>query len=264
MSWREQIQQIDDGFDIYQRYVYPNPPIMAMILKPLVEMPPLAGALLWFYLKVGMTLLALHWVFGLVEIPGHPFPAWAKAATLLLSLRPIMGDLSHGNVNLLILFLVVGALYAFQHDKDILAGIILALAVACKVTPALFIPYFLWKRAWKTLAGCAVGLVLFFLLIPACYLGWEQNTQLLRSWTDQMVKPFVVDGVVTSEHNNQSLPGLFWRMLTHSPSFSTFEQDVYKPVDYHNVVTLDPSTVRWLLKGCMAWFAVSVVWSCRT
>ena len=50
-----------------------------------------------------------------------PFPGWAKALTMLLAIRPIMGDLSHGNVNLFILFLIVASLSAFSHRRDFLA-----------------------------------------------------------------------------------------------------------------------------------------------
>src|SRR5262249_30279210 len=154
------LQRLPDE-DIYQRYAYPNPPIMALILRPLTWLSPLVCSLCWFYLKLGLTAIAVYWVFQLVEDAERPFPAWAKALTILLSLRPILGDLSHGNVNLFILFLVVAALYAFHRGRDFWAGSILALAIACKITPALFIPYFLWKRAWRTLAGCLAGLVLF-------------------------------------------------------------------------------------------------------
>src|SRR5688572_18111265 len=177
--WRDQILQLDAGENIYERFTYPNPPIMALLLRPLAELPPLAGALAWFYLKVGMALLSFAAVFRVVEDPGRPFPAWAKALTVLLILRTVHDDLSHGNVNLFILFLVAGSLFAFRHGRDLLAGVLLALAIACKVTPALFIGYFLWKRAGKVLAGCALGLVLFLFLVPGCVLGWEQNLELL-------------------------------------------------------------------------------------
>src|SRR5262245_22930590 len=99
---------------------------MALILMPFANLPEwtglpvLVGALAWFWLKVGMTLLALAWTFRLVEAPltlpsppsdggegrvrgpapGRPFPVAAKVLTVLLALRPIAGDLSHGNVNL--------------------------------------------------------------------------------------------------------------------------------------------------------------------
>src|SRR5439155_8047512 len=103
--WREQLLNWQDGENIYDRFVYPNPPIMALLLLPLANLPPLAGALLWFYLKAGMTLLVLCWVLRLVEGRGRPFPFWGKALAVGLSLRPIMGDLYHGNINVFILFL---------------------------------------------------------------------------------------------------------------------------------------------------------------
>jgi hypothetical protein len=239
---------------------------MALLLEGLMRLPPLAGSLAWFYLKVGMALLAFAWVFRLVEMPEAPFPPWAKAVAVILSLRPIMGDLTHNNVNLFVLFLVIGSLFAFQRGRDMGSGVVLGLAIACKVTPALFIPYFLWKRAWKTLAGCGLGLALFLIVIPGVLLGMDRNLELLSSWNRQMIEPFVMDGVVTSEHNNQSLPGLAFRLATHSPAFSKFDYDVYRyvPQEYCNLWSVDPRIVQWLLKGCMACYAVMVIGTCRT
>src|SRR5579872_2184661 len=120
--WQPQVLDFDSGIDIARKYNYPNPPIMALVLLPLAKLSPQAGALAWFYLKAGMTLLALRWIFQLVAGAGHTFPLWARVLTVLLSLRPIMGDLQHGNVNLFILFLVVAALTAYRHRRDLLAG----------------------------------------------------------------------------------------------------------------------------------------------
>jgi hypothetical protein len=277
--WQPQISALGDGVDIAQRYNYPNPPIMALLLFPLARLPvaahelglpekaaSLLAALCWFYIKAGLTLLAFRWVFQLVEEPVRPFPVWAKSLTVLLALRPIMSDLQHGNVNLFILFLVVAALAAYHRQRDIGAGIVLGLAIACKVTPALFVPFFLWKRSWKTLAGCAVGLILFLWpgLVPACFMGWEHNQNHLVSWYYDMVHPFVIEGKVTSEHHNQSLPGLVARLATHSPSFSTYVNNEYTPTHYDNLLELSPAQARWLVKGCMALFVLMVLWACRT
>ncbi len=260
VRWRNQLLHLEDQ-DIYSHYAYPNPPIMALLLEPIANLPPTVGALLWFYLRVAMAVGSVLCFFAIVETPEAPFPVWAKNLTILLSLRPVMGDLTHGNVNLFILFLVALGLYAIRRQRDYLGGATIALAVACKVTPALFIPYFLWKRAWKTLAGMAVGLVLFLVLIPSLFLGFARNWELLHSWTDQMITPFVVQGVVTSEHQNQSLPGFLYRMTTASPSFIDWDN---KTSTYDNVMTLDVSVVKWILKGCMLAFALLVVWTCRT
>jgi alpha-1,2-mannosyltransferase len=272
LRWREQLLSLQDGEDIYQRYTYPNPPVMALLLLPLASvpedlgLPPLAGALAWFWLKVGMTLLVFRWVFRMLESAGRPFPLWAKALAVLLSLRPIAGDLSHGNVNLFILFLVVAGLYAFHNGRDFLAGLVLALATACKVTPGLFLAYLIWKRAWHGVAGFAAGIALFLWpgVVPGLCLGWEENLQQTRSWYEQMVKPFVLEGLVTSEHNNQSLPGLVYRLLTDSPSFSAYPNNVYTPTRYDNFLSLSPGAARWLVKGFMALFVLLVAWACRT
>jgi hypothetical protein len=171
-----------------------------------------------------------------------------------------MGDLSHGNVNLFILFLVIAALSAYRRGQNILTGLLLGLAIACKVTPALFLPYFLWKRAWKTLAGCVLGLALFILVVPSFFLGMTRNLELFTSWYGCMVKPFVVAGEVTTDHLNQSLPGLVYRWFTPGPSFhepgSTEESIALAAVDAY--------WLRWFLKCCMALFAVLVMATCRT
>jgi alpha-1,2-mannosyltransferase len=279
VRWQSQVVQIQDSVDIATRYNYPNPPIMAIVLFPLAKLPALlvycgvpleagrtTAALLWYFLKVGFTLVVFRWVFDFAADRGRPFPAWAQAAVVLLSLRPVMSDLQHGNINLFILFLVAGALAAYVRGRDFLAGVVLGLAVACKVTPALFLPYFLWKRAWKALAGAAAGLLLFLWpgVVPDFVLGHQYNQRLVAGWYDVMVHPFVFEGKVTSEHNNQSLPGLVARLATHSPSFSTYVRDIYTPTHYDNLLNLDPRQAQWIVKGCMVLFALLVVWVCRT
>jgi hypothetical protein len=264
LRWREQLLQLDSGENIYERFTYPNPPIMAMMLRPLAELPPIAGALTWFYLKVALAVLSFVMIVRMIGTEAEPFPPWAIGLAILLSLRPVLSDLTHGNVNLLILFLVLTALFAYRSGRDLMAGIVLALAIACKVTPALFVAYFLWKGAWRCLAGCAIGLALFFLVVPAFYLGWNENLEFLTSWFRQMVLPYVVGGAVTSDHPNQSLPGLVVRMLTHAPAFSTYIGDVYTPVEYCNWLSLSPQAAGWIVKVAMAIFAVGVMWTCRT
>jgi hypothetical protein len=280
LRWQQQILGLERGEDIAARYNYPNPPVMAVLLYPVVKLPAAleaaglapdkslaAAALAWFYVKAALTLLSLAWVFRLIEEGGPPFPAWARGLAVGLGLLPIVGDLQHGNVNLFILFLVVAALNAYRRRRDLLAGGLLGLAVACKVTPALFLPYLAWKRSWRALAGAVLGLALFLWpgFVPALFVGWDNNQRQLASWYAGMVRPFVIESKVTSEHHNQSLPGLVARLATHSPSFSTYDEaNRYVPTRYDNLIDLGEGPSRWLVKGCMGLFALLAAWACRT
>ena len=189
-----------------------------------------------------------------------------------MSIRPILGDLTHGNINIFILFLVMASLYSFSRGRDRLSGVLLALAIACKVTPALFVVYFLYKRAWGVLIGCAIGLVLFFFVVPSLIFaaqsgslaaGWERNWSALTAWIDGMIVPYLVHGVVTPEKENQSLPGVLTRLLTHSPSFSAWVDNVYVPLAYHNIANLDSATIKRIVQGCQVLFVAIMVFVCR-
>jgi hypothetical protein len=180
----------------------------------------------------------------------------------------MVGDLQHGNVNLFILFLVVAGLYAYVRDRDVAAGLLLALATACKITPALFLPYLLWKRAWRASAAFVLGLGLFFWpgVVPALFLGARENQHQLVSWYHEMVYPFLVEGKATTRLHNQSLPGLAHRLLTHSPSYEKWDYEVqaYVPQRYDNLTSLDPVIARLVVRSCMGLFALAVVRCCRT
>jgi alpha-1,2-mannosyltransferase len=273
--WAKQFEEMQDGENIHAKYNYPNPPILPQLLTPifkLIEVSPVAGALTWFFLKLGMAVVCFVWAFRLVETPGRPYPEWAKAIAVAAAINPIIGDLKHGNVNIFILFLVMAALYAFSRGKDFLSGLLLALAIASKVTPALFVVYFARKFAWRVLVGTAVGLVLFFLVVPSAAFavedgslvrGCERNWDALTAWKRGMIDPYVERGEVNSERENQSLPGVLTRLFRHEPSFSKWIDGVDTPLAYHNVADLDGGTIKRIAQGCQAVFLLLIVFLCR-
>jgi alpha-1,2-mannosyltransferase len=266
------------GDDVYRLYNYPNPPILGLTLWPLAELPATGGAMLWFALKVGMAGLIFLWAFRLCG----PMPDWAKFAAIGFSLHPILGDLSHGNVNIYIAFLGMAALELYRRGWDFTSGIVLALAIACKITPALFVPYFGWKMTtaaitafrskepllpalWnggaKVLLGGTVGLGIWLFVVPGSILGWKHNLVLLESWYDVMAKPFLVEGKITSVHENQSIPGLAVRLLTEEPSSIDYAED-FRPVPgvYHTVVNIGPENARLLIRVCQAIWVGVLLW----
>ena len=127
--------------------------------------------MVWFGIKAALAALSVLLCLRMVRLGDRPVPSWVQAMIVLLSLRPIMSDLHHGNNNIIILFLVVATLAAWRKGYDVLAGLILAYAIAFKVTPGLFLLYFAYKRSWRTVGATALGMGIFLLIVPSLFLG---------------------------------------------------------------------------------------------
>jgi hypothetical protein len=260
VRWRPLLQRLVQSEDVYRDGAYPNPPLLGICLYPLALLPPIAGALVWFFLKLLMAATAVHWSIQLATEGRRELPIWATAAIWLLSLRPIMGDLQHGNVNLLVFFLVAAGLWAFAARHDWLAGLAIALATTFKVTPALFVPYFAYKRQWHVVGASLVGLVLFLFVAPGVVLGPARNVELLKSWCDVMVAPYVVRGQVETLQVNQSLPGLVYRLCTDSPGIRFKDGSIHRV----NFISLDSEVARWGLKAAVLAILAWLAFVCRT
>ena len=308
LRWREMVNGVFAGENIYVgRNEYPNPPIMAVLLRPFTMLPPTVGALAWFYAKVLLAVLAVVWVFRLLEEKGivregekgrqgegesarvaseessasvslSPFRPFspslttlprdlAKGAAIVLCLPPLLGDLSHNNVNIFILFLVAGCLEAFRRRLDTLAGLTLALAVACKVTPLLFVAYFAYKRCWRALGATLVGLALWLAVVPGLAFGWDRNRELMTDWYALMVERPLLKGEITTEHPNQAITGFVYRLFTHSPSYIVYlktpEGDLPTPGEYHNLADIGRPAAWVVVKALTACFALAVMFLCR-
>ena len=51
------------GVNIYDKMIFPNPPIMPITLYPLMVLPTVAGAMCWFAIKVALTTAVLIMLF---------------------------------------------------------------------------------------------------------------------------------------------------------------------------------------------------------
>ena len=276
LRWRAMILDVFAGANVYVgKNEYPNPPVMAIVLRPFAELPPVVGAMAWFYAKVLMAVLAAVWTFRLVSAPlspqcrgeGEDVSDSVKAVAILLALPAIMGDLLHNNVNIFILFLVAACLELYRCRRDTASGLVLGFAIACKVTPLLFLAYFIWRRAWGVVIACMLGLVLWLAVVPGAVFGWERNAELFTDWYTLMIERPVLKGEITTEHPNQALPGFTYRLFTHSPSFIAYEKtpegDIPVPAAFHNVADIGRPAAWVVVKLLTATFVVAVVVLCR-
>ena len=260
IRWRPQVLQFWQGINIYETRYFPNPPIMPITLSPFMALSPVAGAMCWFGLKVALTAASVWVCFRMVKPADRPLPSWFQAGVLFFSLRPFLSDLHHGNNNLLILFLIVTALEAWRRGYDVLAGLILALSVSYKVTPALFVFYFLLKGSWRAAGATVLGMGLFLLIVPSLVIGPGFNAECLGTWWNRMLSPFLTSGATSPPEINQSMGGVLTRLLTATRT-GDGRYDVHIAL---NFVSWSPAVVGVLVKGLSVGFLFLLALFCRT
>jgi alpha-1,2-mannosyltransferase len=295
IRWRHQVLEFVQGVNIYDKYYFPNPPLMPLSLYPLMTLPPVVGALVWFGLKVVMVAITAWILLRMVatpevsakaevaswlrntrllfsqtfqpsanhrpgEIPSRPIPSWVQATIIVLSFRPILSDLHHGNNNLLILFLVVASLAAWRRGYDVLAGLILALSITYKVTPGLFLLYYAYKGSWRTVGATMLGMGIFLLIVPAIFLGTAFNGECLGMWWHRILSPYVTSDAAGAQEINQSMIGVVMRLLTKQ----TGDEKYSVQLQHLHLLSLSPRVVVLGLKALSVAFLGLLAWLCRT
>ncbi|BCJ67366.1 glycosyltransferase 87 family protein [Polymorphospora rubra] len=151
-------------------YGFVYPPFAVLALLPLAQVGPAVGFWVW---TVGSALLVPAVVWLLI---GHLAPGGGRRSLVLLALgtlavlplSPIAGTLLLGNVNILLLALVLVDLLRIRGRHQ---GILIGLAAGLKLTPLIFVAYLLLTgriRAGLTALATFAGTVAIgFLFLPS-------------------------------------------------------------------------------------------------
>lgn len=192
---------------------FPTPPFVLVCLAPLAKLGYVGAGIVWALLKCVGVVLGVVLIVRSLERPDFKLPLGVLLMAAAFSVRPIVSDITHGNLNIFMMVWLAIAWWLNVQRREYLAGIFVALAVATKLTPALAIVYFAYKRQWRILVGAAVGLLLFFIVVPGVVLGSSKNWEYLTSWYHMLVEPFALHGYAAHEPANQSLFGVVMRVL---------------------------------------------------
>lgn len=181
------------------------PPFAALLFAPWSLIPPLI-------LRVGLVLLStaalartLLLILRALEREGYALriPAVGAVFAVLCALfaEPVLTTLRLGQVNLILGWMIVEDLLPRRRYGR---GILVGLAAAIKLTPAVFGLILLLRRDWRGLAGAITAGMLAtgigYFALP--HSTWDFLTRAVRD-------PARVGGVAYS--SNQSLNGALWR-----------------------------------------------------
>lgn len=169
-------------------YCYMYLPTTGIYFAPLTWLGRNESLALRYLIAIGCLLLTVRlmhrMVFGKGEAKGGLL--WLGAGAAVLTLQFILNDLDDGGPHLILLGILTCAIYAIWVGRERLGATILGFAITLKVTPALFVVLFLWKRQWR-LASYTVLATVFWIALPAIYMGptnwWEHQSE----WTQNAV-----------------------------------------------------------------------------
>jgi alpha-1,2-mannosyltransferase len=192
------------------------PPIAAMLLAPLALIPMPAATLLLTLSTVALTALVIR-IF-LLSVSGERRPRWATTwhaiAWLLpaaLLLEPVRNTLLYGQINVALMALVSAdcLVRSPRWPRGALTGI----AAATKLTPAVFMLFFVLRKDWRAARVSALSFLAFsgagFLLAPR---------DSVEYWTSIIFQPSRPGPPVYAA--NQSITGVIARagLNPHSPA----------------------------------------------
>ncbi|MBX6723194.1 MAG: DUF2029 domain-containing protein, partial [Dactylosporangium sp.] len=146
-------------------YGFTYPPFAALVMLPMAALPWHAVIAVNIALTVTATGLVLYWLVAPVA-RGQGWPVWftvAVAACLAAAFEPMRETFMFGQVNAVLLALVLADALLLLRRGSRFAGVGVGLATAIKLTPGIFILYLLATRrlrATAVAAGTAAGATL--------------------------------------------------------------------------------------------------------
>jgi Glycosyltransferase family 87/WD40-like Beta Propeller Repeat len=160
----------------------PITPFSTLVMWPLTGLTPLTAKHIWILLNLAF-LIPIGWM--LRAMTGLSYQRIALAFTLCF---PLHRNLLYGQLYIFILLLVVAACWSYLRGFRVLAGVLVALAAACKVFPALLFVFFLQRREWRALAsGVLTGLAA--IAVSVAVFGWNVH----RTWLYEIL-PWTLHG----------------------------------------------------------------------
>lgn len=162
---------------------YRYAPIFGIALYPISLLPKQFYIFLWLFFNaflVVKTLVLFKDFFPKLLDDKKAFLAISGLA-LFLCIRLIGQNFELGQTTIILVFLSFYSLYLSKKNKDILAGLMLSLAIITKIMPLVLIAYFVFRGNFKTPIYTVLWTVVLVLL-PTLFVGWEYNSYLIKEW----------------------------------------------------------------------------------
>jgi hypothetical protein len=243
-TWFQAGQTVLQGGEIYPRaqtFPFMYPPTCALLLAGPAFFGKAALILILSSLNTVAWILCIRFSSALMsEQRLQNTPVVIANLTVI----PFVWSSYHlGQPSLVLLALMLGAFLSLRRDREILAGALVALAVAIKAFPLLAIFYLVYRRYWTAAVSLVIALVILLFLLPIPFRGLHQTLSDVRDWQHGMLR-YEQSGIAQRpargySWKNQSIFGVTNRLLRR-----VSVDDEPHPPAYANVADLDFNTVN--------------------
>jgi hypothetical protein len=136
-----------DPYHLPDRFPYIYPLFLAAVIRPLASVPAPVASVFWFVLQSACLWYVIRTAGAHAGLPGTD-RLIAAAAIVAVFGDVLQNEFLNGQVNLIVLALAVAAVHLTER-KPRIAAALLGIAVAVKLTPALFLLYWLVERRYR-------------------------------------------------------------------------------------------------------------------
>lgn len=185
-----------------------HPPVAVLMTLPLGHLGYSRAHFTWNCISLTAGAFALWLVLGRFGLR-MPSEAWAFVGAILMFSTPFARHFVEGQLNLVLLVLIVAGWCAMRHRKDSAAGLFLGTAAAMKLFPAFLFLFPLMRRRWRVIS---VGGATFFAWHIAAWVVLGGDA--LRDYATVVIPAL---GEFQDWWSNASILGYF-RRLTHVTS----------------------------------------------
>ena len=168
--------------------IFKYSPLMALLFVPHALLPHTLAASIHFWCIIIAFIMAVLLADRIIRehlLPGSRMHVTPLLITALITVVHLHRELHLGNINIILLCVLLFSLHHALKGHWPLAGILLGMAVIAKPHFLLIIPLLIMRTSWRylgfTLLTVAAGLVL-----PALVMGWERNFNEHLEWFRQM------------------------------------------------------------------------------
>ncbi len=211
--WAHGEGELYDYLKPFTEYGFTYPPFAALTMLPMAVVPWPVAVTISAMLTVVSSLVMLAWiVVPMARRRGWVvWSAMAVAACLVAAYEPLRETFLFGQVNMVLLVMVGADLLYLVRRRHPLAGTVIGLATAIKLTPGLFIVYLLLTRRWRAaVVSMATALAA---TVGAAVVAPDASREF---WTDALWNTARVGNQAFI--SNQSLNGFVARLSPPDPS----------------------------------------------